>query len=113
LLIKDRPVLQSVDNKSGTIPVEDIADPANEKGIKDNGVKGCGNCGLTGREAAPPATGGPGDTPPPSADYGVDGQIIDRGRFPRTSHIVALVGAAAATGGILAASSRRARPVSP
>jgi hypothetical protein len=105
-------------NKSGTIktdPVQGEAPPSAEKGIKDNAIKSCGNCGLTGRVAAPPATGGPGDTPPPSADYESPGggQHLDKGRFPRTIHFVALVGGVAATGGILAASDRKVRPTSP
>jgi hypothetical protein len=33
-------------------PPDDVT--TTEKGIKDKGVSGCGNCGLTGREAAPP-----------------------------------------------------------
>lgn len=128
LLIKDKPISvekgksdtikpnpPSVEKgKSATIPLDPptVESPATERGIRDNGVKSCSGCGMTGRVAAPPATGGPGDTPP-SVDFGVDGQILDRGRFPRTSHFVAILSAAAATGGILAASSRRARPVSP
>lgn len=33
--------------------------------------------------------------------YGVDGQILDRGRFPRTIHIVAMLTVAAIVGAIL------------
>ena len=51
--------------------------PSVEKGIKDNGVKSCGSCGLTGREAAPPATGD-GATPTPSVDIET-GQMLDKG----------------------------------
>jgi hypothetical protein len=140
-------------NKSGTIktdPVQGEAPPSAEKGIKDPAVKSCGSCGMTGREAAPPATGAPGDTPPPAVDYEKKGkgqhmerpnpplterrahngpggtpppsadyespsggQHFDKGRFPRTIHIVALLGAAAATAGIVASSGNRERPTSP
>jgi hypothetical protein len=40
-------------------PVKGQAGQA-ERGIKDNGVKGCGKCGITGKEQAPPT----GETPP-------------------------------------------------
>ncbi len=51
--------------------------PSVERGIKDNGVKGCTGCGITGREAAPPATGD-GATPTPSVDIET-GQMLDKG----------------------------------
>jgi hypothetical protein len=36
-------------------PVDDAAAPNTERGIKDQGVKSCGSCGMTsGRAAAPP-----------------------------------------------------------
>ena len=38
--------------KSGTIPPPTDNVAPTEKGIKDQGVKSCGSCGLTGREAA-------------------------------------------------------------
>jgi hypothetical protein len=41
--------------KSGVLkPNEPTAVATTERGIKDNGVKGCTGCGLTGRAAAPP-----------------------------------------------------------
>lgn len=41
--------------KSATIPPPPSDDVApTERGIKDPGVKSCGSCGMTGREAAPP-----------------------------------------------------------
>lgn len=57
----------------------------------------------------------PVDTPPPPADYEDPngGQHFDRGRFPRTIHIVGILSAAAATGAILASSRSRERPTSP
>lgn len=51
--------------------------PSVERGIKDNGVKSCSGCGMTGREAAPPATGD-GATPAPSVDIET-GQMLDKG----------------------------------
>ncbi len=39
--------------KNDKIP-DDPPEAATEKGIKDKGMTSCGNCGLTGREAAPP-----------------------------------------------------------
>jgi hypothetical protein len=58
--------------KTVQVPAETPTPPAEqaERGIKDQGVKGCNGCGLTGREAAPgtgeaPAQGGT----PPSADH--------------------------------------------
>ena len=55
--------------------------PSVERGIKDNGVKSCSGCGMTGREAAPPATGD-GATPAPSVDIET-GQMLDKGpRWP-------------------------------
>ncbi len=77
LLIKDKPKLQSVEKgKSATIPVElpTIDAPATERGIKDQAVKGCGNCGLTGREAAPPPVDD-GAAPAPSVDIET-GQLL-------------------------------------
>lgn len=69
LLIKDKP-------RPATRTTSDTIKPtpptATEKGIKDNAVKGCGNCGVTGRAAAPP----PGGTPtPPGATDIETGQI--------------------------------------
>ena len=57
--------------------------PSVEKGIKDQGVKGCGNCGLTGRVAAPPPVDD-GAAPAPSVDYEdpKGGQHFDRGNRP-------------------------------
>ena len=45
-----------VERTSGTPPTvnDAAAPPSAEKGIKDPGVKSCGSCGLTGRQAAPP-----------------------------------------------------------
>lgn len=57
LLIKDKPIPTSVEKgKSATIPVElpTVDAPSTERGIKDPGVRSCGSCGATGREAAPP-----------------------------------------------------------
>lgn len=89
-------VTESAKNKSGTIPVEnDIANPATEKGIKDPAVKGCGSCGLTGKEASPPPVddgAAPGSEQrkfndqwsgaPPSAEWET-GQIRDKGKPQR------------------------------
>ena len=92
LLIKDKPKPPSVEKgksdtikpnppsvekgKSATIPVElpTVDAPATEKGIRDNGVKGCGNCGLTGKEAAPPPVDD-GAAPAPSVDIET-GQLL-------------------------------------
>ncbi len=61
--------------KSGVIkPRDDVAPPSAEKGIKDQAVKGCGNCGVTGRVAAPPAVADPAP-PPPSVDIET-GQLL-------------------------------------
>lgn len=71
LLIKDKP-RPAARNKSGTIKPNPPT--ATEKGIKDPGVKGCGNCGLTGRVAAPPAAADPAP-PPPAVDIET-GQLL-------------------------------------
>ncbi len=61
--------------KSGVIrPRDDVAPPSAEKGIKDNAVKGCSGCGMTGRVAAPPAVADPAP-PPPSVDFET-GQLL-------------------------------------
>ncbi len=82
LLIKDRPKISAEKGKSDTIkpdlpsvdkgksatippPTDDVA--PTERGIKDNGVKGCTGCGITGREAAPPPVDD--GAAPPSVDY--------------------------------------------
>jgi hypothetical protein len=44
-------------------PVADTK-PSVQKGIKDNAVKSCGNCGLTGKVAAPTAGAAEGKTTP-------------------------------------------------
>ena len=59
-------------------PVDDAAAPNTEKGIKDPGVKGCGNCGLTGKEAAPPPVDD-GAAPAPSVDIET-GQLLIKDR---------------------------------
>jgi hypothetical protein len=53
---KGRPRPPAVEKTSDTPPpVDDAAAPNTERGIKDNGVKSCGSCGLTsGKVAAPP-----------------------------------------------------------
>ena len=58
-------------------PVDDAAAPNTERGIKDQAVKGCGNCGVTGKEAAPP----PADyaAPAPSVDIET-GQLLIKDR---------------------------------
>jgi hypothetical protein len=64
-------------------PPDDVA-PA-EKGIKDVGVKSCNGCGMTGRQAAPPATGD--GAAPPSAKVPVKGgQILEK---PPRPHVMA------------------------
>jgi hypothetical protein len=74
-------VTESAKNKTGTIPVEnDVANPATERGIKDPGVRSCGNCGLTGKEAAPPPVDD--GAAPPSAEWET-GQIRDKGKPQR------------------------------
>jgi hypothetical protein len=45
--------------------------------------------------------------------YGVDGQILDKGRFPRTIHIVILITVTALVAGILIASKKSDTPASP
>lgn len=49
-------------NAADKTPVAD-GKPSAAKGIKDQGVKGCGNCGVTGKVAAPTA----GAEPPVAA----------------------------------------------
>jgi hypothetical protein len=71
----------SAENKSGTMQAGDIADPAAEKGIKDQAVKGCGNCGVTGREAAPPPVDDA--AAPPSVDYEEKGKGQHMEKPPR------------------------------
>lgn len=61
--------------KSGVIkPRDDVAPPSAEKGIKDKGMTSCGNCGLTGKEAAPPPVDD-GAAPAPSVDIET-GQLL-------------------------------------
>ena len=67
-------------------PVEDAAAPAStEKGIKDPGVKGCGNCGLTGREAAPPPADDAAAPDDASARKIETGQLLIKDRPAPTS----------------------------
>lgn len=76
-VIKPDPDLAAARNKSDKIKDNgNIAEPGADKGIKDPGVKSCGNCGLTGREAAPPPVDD-GATPP-SVDIET-GQMLDKG----------------------------------
>ncbi len=79
--VSDQPVDAPAEKgKSDTIktdPVQGEAPPSTEKGIKDQGVKSCSGCGMTGKEAVPPPVDDAAT--PPSAEYGVDGQILDRG----------------------------------
>ncbi len=139
LLIKAKPTPPSVEKgKSATIPVEPptVESPATEKGIKDNAVKGCGNCGVTGREAAPPPVDD-GAAPAPSVDIET-GQKLDKPQWPynkaterrahngpggtpptgavarpKTGWIIPTLAVAAAAGGIVAVSSGNDKPVSP
>ncbi len=123
LLIKDKPIAPSVEKgKSATIPVEPptVEGPATEKGIKDKGMTSCGNCGLTGREAAPPPVDD--GAAPPSAEKIETGQLLIKDKpvarssavaRPKTSWIIPTLAAAAAAGGILAVSSGNDKPASP
>jgi hypothetical protein len=64
-------------------PPDDVT--TTERGIKDPAIKSCGNCGLTGRQAAAPATGD--GAAPPSAKVPVKGgQILEK---PPRPHIMA------------------------
>lgn len=68
--------------ETGQLLIKDRVKPSVEKGIKDNGVKSCGSCGMTGKKAAPPAVDG-GAAPAPSVDVET-GQLLDKG--PRWPH---------------------------
>jgi hypothetical protein len=63
-------------------PPDDVT--TTERGIKDNGVKSCSGCGMTGRQAAPPATGD-GATPPSAEVEVKGGQILEK---PPRPHIM-------------------------
>jgi hypothetical protein len=80
--VGDQPVDAPVERgKSGTIktdPVQGEAPPSVERGIRDNGVKSCSGCGMTGREAAPPPVDD--GAAPPSAEKVETGQLLDRCR---------------------------------
>ena len=52
--------------------------PAVEKGIKDQGVKSCNGCGMTGKEAAPPPVDDA--AAPPSAEKIETGQLLIKDR---------------------------------
>lgn len=80
LLIKDRPKISAEKGKSATIPppTDDVA--PTEKGIKDPGVKSCNGCGMTGRQAAPPAVD---DGAAPSTEKGIkDNAVKGAGNIP-------------------------------
>ena len=60
--------------------------PAVEKGIKDQGVKSCNGCGMTGKEAAPPPVDDA--AAPPSAEKIETGQLLIRDKdMPKPSSV--------------------------
>ena len=61
-------------------PVDDAAAPNTERGIRDNAIKSCGSCGVTGKAAAPPPVDD--GAAPPSADWEdpKGGQHFDKGK---------------------------------
>lgn len=80
--------------------------PSVEKGIKDPGVKSCNGCGMTGREAAPPATG-EGTAPAPSVDIET-GQMLDKG--PRWKPSATERRANSGPGGTPPSTAKKGRP---
>jgi SdrD B-like domain len=61
---------RAVQTKAGAGSLDSVTQAGAEKGIKDQGVKGCGSCGLTGGKVK----AGAGDMPPVEGD--VENKVI-------------------------------------